>query len=359
MVLNKATWLVKHGYEVEIVTTDQCGRPTFYEFPKEIKLYDLCINYSADQGKNIVTHIISFLKKRSLHRKRLEAYLMEAKADIVDTLYPGESSFIPSIKDGSKKVIELHQSKFFHRQYANKGLKGIIDRLREIMDVRMVSKFDRFVVLTEEDRTYWGELKNIETIPNAARQASGSKSDCSEKRVIAVGRLDYQKSFDRLIQAWKLVCDSREDWVLDIYGQGEWKDMLQEMIDSMRISERCHLRGTTNSIDEEYAKSSMLVMSSHYEGLPMVMIEAMTCGLPCVSFDFKCGPKDIIEDGVNGLIVSDGDIQGLADAMMRLMDDNHLRRTMSAEAGKVIDKYNEEAVMEKWTKLYSMLTDKN
>lgn len=355
VVLNKARWLSEHGWEIMIVTTDQRGRPTFYSFPDAIKLVDLDINYSEDKEKNVFAQTLSFLKKRRLHKKRLTELLMKEKADIVDTLYPGESSFIPSIKDGSKKVIELHQNKYFHRQYANKGLKGMIDRIRELMDVRMVKKFDSFVVLTEEDRGYWENLGNMEVIPNAAIVPEGFVSDCSAKRVIAVGRLDFQKSFDRLIDAWKIVCDNGIDWSLDIYGQGEWKEMLQSKIDAYGIGDSCHLRGTTTNIWQEYASSSMLVMSSHYEGLPMVMIEAMACGLPAVSFDFKCGPKDVIDNGVNGLIVKDGDIKGLAEAIISLTRDRELLTLMSERAREVKEKYSEEKIMEKWSELYSKL----
>lgn len=355
VVLNKTTWLCSHGYDVTIFTTDQKGRPPFYEFPSGVKVFDLGINYSDDVRRNIFQQIVNYLCKRRLHKKRLSQFLMENHFDVVDTLYPGESSFIPSIKDGSKKVIELHQSKYFHRQYANKGLKGLIDRIREIMDVRMVKSFDKFVVLSEEDKGYWGNLDNITVIPNAAIVPEGFFSDVSSKRVIAVGRLDFQKSFDRLIDAWKLVCEKSEDWVLDIYGQGEWKASLQKRIDSYGIADRCHLCGTTTSIWNEYANSSMLVMSSHYEGLPMVMIESMACGLPSVSFDFKCGPKDIISHGKNGLIVHDGDIQGLADAILRLINDPESRRQMSEEAVKIREKYSEESVMAKWVSLYNSL----
>ncbi len=352
VVLNKATWLVNHGWEVEILTTDQCGRPTFYEFPKEIKLIDLGINYTEDKGKNLFAHTFSFLKKRRLHKQRLTSYLKEAKADIVDTLYPGESSFIPGIKDGSKKVIELHQGRYFHRQYANKGIKGIIDRLREWADVRMVSKFDKFVVLTEEDKADWGDLPKMEVIPNAAIVPEGFISKCTAKRVIAVGRLDYQKSFDRLIKAWKIVCEKNSDWVLDIYGQGEWKGKLQTMINDANLGSRCHLMGTTDNIWKEYASSSIFVMSSHYEGLPMVMIEAMSCGLPAVSFDFKCGPHDIIESKKNGLIVPEGDIVGLADALVALMKDEARRKAMGSAATEVVEKYSKDKVMDKWLSCY-------
>lgn len=355
VVLNKATWLDAHGYEVCIVTTDQNGRPTFYDFPKSIRIVDLDINYSADKGKNIFAHIVSYLKKKRLHEKRLKELLMIEKADIVDTLYPGESSFIPSIKDGSKKVIELHQSRFFHRQYANKGLKGLIDRWREKQDMGMVSRFDKFVVLTEEDKGFWGILPNISVIPNAAIVPDEYLCNVNTKRVIAVGRLDYQKSFDRLIQVWELVCQRIKDFVLDIYGQGEWQDMLQQMIEERGLSERCHLRGTTNNIWKEYAESDMIVMTSHYEGLPMVMIEAMACGLPAVSFDFKCGPRDVIEQGVNGYYVKDGDIAGMAEIMVKVMEEDELRCSLSKEARKVREKYSEERIMKMWVKLFEDL----
>lgn len=194
-------------------------------------------------------------------------------------------------------------------------------------------------------------------IPNAAMLVGNKYSDVTEKRVIAVGRLDYQKGFDRLIKAWKMVQRSGRfnDWKLDIFGQGEWKDMLNSMINDYGIAGTASIYAPTKQIGDEYAKSSMLVMSSNYEGFPMVMIEAMACGLPVVSFDFKCGPKDIIDDGKNGIIVHDGDIEGLANAMMKLMDNLTLRRTMSENAKKVVDTYSEENVMKQWLDLFASL----
>ena len=252
--------------------------------------------------------------------------------------------------------MEMHQSKLFHHQYNRGGLMGLADKYRARTDEKLVRRFDRFVVLTEEDRQMWGEMPGIRVIPNAATGMNAS-SDVSAKRMIAVGRLDYQKSFDRLIEAWTLVQRSGKygDWRLDIFGQGEWQEMLQEMIDKAAIGDTIKLNKPTKTIGEEYARSSALVMSSHYEGLPMVMIEAMSCGLPVVSFDFKCGPKDIIDDGENGMIVKDGDIEGLAKAMMTIMEDAALRKHMSENARKIIEKYSEERVMGQWIKLYEDL----
>ena len=353
VLFNKVSYLVeKKGWDVTVVTTDQHGRQSFYPFPEGVKMIDLGVNYSEDNGTPFLKKLLGFLKRRRLHEKRFKALLEQIRPDVVDCFYPGECSFVPGLKDGSKKVMELHQSKLFHHQYNRTGLMGLADKVRARMDERLVMKFDRFVVLTEEDSKMWGEMPNIRVIPNAANFIAQKYSDCSEKRVIAVGRLDYQKSFDRLILVWEKVHEMMPDWRLDIFGQGEWKEMLQGMIDERGLQDCVKLNGPTKDIGKEYAESSMLVMSSHYEGFPMVMIEAMACGLPALCFDFKCGPRDIIRPGENGLIVPDGDIDGLAEAMIRLMKDEELRKRMGENAKRVVETYSEERVMAKWLQLY-------
>lgn len=358
VLVNKVTWLVRElGWEILVVTTDQKGRPTFYPFPKEVRMIDLGINYSDDNDFSPCRKIAGYLRRRRRHRRALTNLLLRERADVVVSLFPSESSFIPSIQDGSKKVLELHYCKFFRLQYGRKGILGLIDRWRTWKDDFLVRRFDKFVVLTHEDRNYWGRLPNIEVIPNAAKNMSGHFSDVSAYRVIAVGRLDYQKGFDRLIQAWSLVqADGRfADWQLDIFGQGEWKDMLQQMIYEEGLQANVHINPPTKDIASEYVRSSLLVMSSHYEGFPMVMIEAMACGLSVVSFDYKCGPRDIIRHGENGLLVKDGDIRGLAEAMMMVMGDDAYRKRLSGAALNVVSTYSEEAVMGQWTRLFASL----
>lgn len=361
VLLNKVTYLSQLlGWEVAVVTTDQHQRPPFYPFPEKVRMTDLDINYSEDNEKGAWKKITGYLRKRKEHKRKLTALLLKEKPDIVVSLYPSESSFIPDIKDGSRKVLELHYCKFFRLQYGRKGLLGWIDKLRTRQDEQIVRRFDKFVVLTNEDRGYWGDLPNIEVIPNAAMHVSDAYSDVMNKRVIAVGRLDYQKGFDRLIQAWELVQHTGKftDWKLDIYGQGEWQEMLQQMIDKAELQNTVCLNRPTKQIGEEYVKSDMLVMSSNYEGFPMVMIEAMACGLPVVSFDYKCGPKDIIQTGINGLLVPNGDIQALADAMMKVMEDEAYRKMLSQNARKVVDTYSEQAVMSQWIRLFTSITAK-
>lgn len=361
VLVNKVTYLVERlHWDVSIVTTDQKGRPSFYPLPAGVRVTDLGINYSDDNVKSVTGKILGYLQKRRRHKRLLTSLLEREKPDIVVSLYPSESSFIPDIKDGSKKVLELHFCKYFRLQYGRKGLLGMIDKWRTHQDERIVRKFDKFVVLTNEDKEYWGNLHNIEVIPNAAMNIGGHFSDVTNHRVIAVGRLDYQKGFDRLIQAWEYINKSGlySDWRLDIFGQGEWKEMLQEMVQAKNLSVSVHLNSTVKTIGEEYVNSSLLVMSSNYEGFPMVMIESMAIGLPVVAFDFKCGPRDIISDGENGLLVHNGDIPGLAVAMMKLMGDYELRRRMSVKARQVVDTYSEKAVMDKWVRLFTSLAVK-
>lgn len=361
VLLNKVTYLsTLPEWEVSVVTTDQHQRPSFYPFPEKVRMTDLEINYSEDNEKGAWKKITGYLRKRKEHKRKLTALLLKEKPDIVVSLYPSESSFIPDIKDGSKKVLELHFNKFFRIQYGRKGIIGLIDRWRTRQDERIVRRFDKFVVLTNEDKGYWGDLPNIEVIPNAAIHVSKNYSEVKNKRVIAVGRLDYQKGFDRLIQAWKLVQYTGQftDWKLDIFGQGEWREMLQQMIDEQGLQNTAKINPPTNAILNEYVHSSLLVMSSNYEGFGMVLVEAMSCGVPVISFDCKCGPKDIIQTGINGLLVPNGDIQALADAMMKVMEDEAYRKMLSQNARKVVDTYSEQAVMSQWIRLFTSITAK-
>lgn len=359
VLLNKVQWIKKNtDWEVAVVTTDQQGRKPFYEFPKGVRITDLGINYSHDNSLSPLKKISSYLRKRRLHQKRLTDLLMQERPDITVSLFPSESGFIPDIKDGSRKVLEFHYSKNFRLQYARKGVLGAADRWRTRADERLMRKFDRFVVLTHEDAEDWAGFDNLSVIPNAAMRLSDRWSDCSAKRVIAVGRLDYQKGFDRLIDAWSLVMRKHpelRDWRLDIFGQGEWREMLERKIADAGLGANAAVNAPTSNIAGEYCGSSLLVMSSNYEGFPMVMIEGMGAGLPVVSFDFKCGPRDIIEDGVNGLLVGNGDVEGLAEAMAKVMADDDMRRRMGLEARKVTERFSEEAVMKMWMDLFEGL----
>ena len=357
VLLNKVRWIRENTpWQVIIVTTDQEGRKPFYDFPEGVRIVDLGINYSRGNSLSPFGKITDYFHRRKLHRRRLTDFLMEERPDLTITLYPSEASFVPDIKDGSKKILEFHYSKNFRLQYNRKGLLGLADKWRTKADEKLVRRFDRFVVLTNQDARDWGDIPNMSVIPNAAIPLSSEHSDCLSRRVIAVGRLDYQKGFDRLIKAWKLVFDKGlTDWHLDIFGQGEWKDYLNGIIQENNLGNCVTVNAPVSDIAAQYTSSSLLAMSSNYEGFPMVMIEAMSCGLPVVTFDYKCGPRDIITPEVNGLIVPNGDIQAFADALVRIMKDTEMRSRMGREALRVTERYSLETVMKSWNNLFEKL----
>lgn len=357
VLLNKVRWIRENTpWQVIIVTTDQEGRKPFYDFPEGVRIVDLGINYSRGNSLSPFGKITDYFHRRKLHRRRLSDFLMQERPDLTITLYPSEASFVPDIKDGSKKILEFHYSKNFRLQYNRQGLLGLADKWRTCADEKLVRRFDRFVVLTNQDARDWGDIPNMSVIPNAAIPLSSEHSDCLSRRVIAVGRLDYQKGFDRLIKAWRLVMDKGlTDWHLDIFGQGEWKDYLNNIIHENNLGNCVTVNAPVSDIAAQYTSSSLLAMSSNYEGFPMVMIEAMSCGLPVVTFDYKCGPRDIITPEVNGLIVPNGDIQAFADALVRVMTHTEMRRDMGRAALAVTERYSLETVMKSWNNLFEKL----
>jgi glycosyltransferase involved in cell wall biosynthesis len=357
VLANKANYLANLGHKVFIITSDQQGRNPFFALQTTIRSEDLDINYTDNNGKNLINKLLYYPGKIRRHKKRLTGVLMRLKADIVISMFCNDVSFITKIPDGSKKVLEIHFSKFKRLQYGRKGLWRLADRIRNKMDERIVRKFDRFVVLTHEDKSYWGDLPNMEVIANAKNEWGHHTALLATKQVIAVGRFTYQKGYDRLIEAWRLVHERFPEWKLNIIGDGELRNDMQRQIDSYRLEEVIELKMSASDILSEYIDASLLVLSSHYEGLPMVLLEAMSVGLPIVAFECKCGPKDLITNGVEGFLVSEGDVEGLAKQMMCLMADAQLRRNMGQAAQAKSEQYSEPVIMAKWLKLFDNLLE--
>jgi len=176
------------------------------------------------------------------------------------------------------------------------------------------------------------------------------------KTVVAAGRLFPQKGFDLLIPAFAEVAREFPDWRLHIYGTGPKRDRLRRLIDELGVRDNVRLMGRTDRLDEKLADASLFVLSSRFEGLPMVMLEAMTHALPVVSFDCPTGPADVIVHGENGLLVPPGDVAGLAQAMITLIRDRELRVAMGKAALRTVAGYGPEAVAPRWHELFTELT---
>ncbi|WP_342229295.1 glycosyltransferase, partial [Yersinia enterocolitica] len=171
------------------------------------------------------------------------------------------------------------------------------------------------------------------------------------KRIISIGRLTEQKGFDLLIEAWEKIESTLKDWRLDIIGEGHLHDELDLMINNKKL-QNIHLIGFSDDIKSEYLDSSFLVMSSRYEGLGMVLIEALACGLPCISFNCPSGPSTIINNSVNGYLVNSLDTDALASKILELATDFDKLNVLASNAKESIRQYQEEEVIKKWSVLF-------
>jgi len=358
VLANKANYLASKGHELVIITTDQQGRLPNFPLHPDIRQIDLGINYTEDLGRNLVKKIISYRVKQRRHLKKLAGILMELHADIVVSMFDHDATFLYQINCGSKKVLEIHFSRFKRLQYGTKGLIGLINRFRMAQDLSVAKKYDSFVVLTKEDMSYWSGLRNISVIPNAHSFYPLQPAELVSRHAVAVGRFDHQKGFDDLIRIWADVVKKFPDWKLDIYGNGPLENELQAQIRETGLAGHVFLHAPVKDIMSVYLNSSVILMTSRYEGLPMALLEAQACGLPMVSMACKCGPSDIIEKNKNGFLIEEGNLSDFANKVCLLLQDQVLRKAMGKKAREMSLKFAESSVMDQWIHLFKSLNQK-
>lgn len=351
IVLGKANYLAEYGYDVSIITTEQRERGNFFYLSKKVKRIDFNINYSSTNGR-FFKKVLLYPLKQYRHKRLLVKFLNENPQDIVISTFGNEVGFINDLKDGSKKIGEIHFSRFFRSQYNRKGFFGLIDKYRQSRDLEKAKAFDKFVVLTEEDRLYWKGLTNIVVIPNFSLFSNHSAL-LDNKRAIAVGRLCYQKGYERMIKAWSEIVRYYPDWHLDIYGGGEYREKLVKIINDLGLKDNISIFPPVLNIEKEYLNSSIYLMTSRYEGLPMVLIEAMMHGLPAVVMDCKCGPRDIVVNGTTGFLVKEGDITDFVNKTILLIESKEQRKLMGVSAKERSFKlYLPDRIMPMWIRLF-------
>ncbi len=351
----KANYLADQlGYDVSIIITDDKDTDPYFPLSDKIHVIQLDVNIDNLWKYPIWKRLYLYRNKMGLYKNRLEECLNQLRPDITISLLRREINFLCDIKDGSAKVGEIHFGRYKYRE-ANFGFlpyfvnQWITNQWMAQLD-KKVKQLDRFIVLTHEDATYWKGLSNLTVIPNPITIEQGAVSNCTSQQVIAVGRYTYQKGFDLLIPAWKIIHEKHPDWTLNIYGGGNKED-LHPMVESMGISDSLKLNGPNSHIRERYLESSIFVLSSRFEGLPLVLMEAMSCGLPPVSFTCPCGPRDIIHDGEDGILCENGNIKQLAAGICRLIEDENLRKEMGQKAAQSIQHYSLDNIMHQWDDL--------
>lgn len=345
------------GYEIFIILTDGKDKKPFYHLSNKIHIIQLGINFEELWNLSFFKKILVYLKKQRKYKKALTMALFKIKPDITITLLRREINFITDIKDGSIKIGEIHVNKENYRNFENENnnfLKYLFSKIWMKDLARHLKHLDKLVTLTEEDKKKWDELKNVICIPNPLTYIPSKFSSLENKKAIAVGRYVPSKGFDLLLEAWKSVIIKHPDWTLNIYGTGNRQEYIK-LSKYWGISDHCNINGAVENINDKYQESSILILSSKFEGFGMVLIEAMACGVPCVSFACPSGPKEIINDGINGLLVENGNVKQLADKICTLIENAEMRKRLGYNAHNNVYKYEMKNIAKNWVELFNSI----
>lgn len=363
VVVEKANYFVSHGYRVTLVTETQMGRELSFPLDDKVRHIDMGIDFNRQYAYHGIRRLLAYLNMQCQYKKKLEATLLAERPDIVISVMGRSMDFITNIADGSVKIGEAHSVKANVRSLNVMERKGIFHRfLAQIIRWHVshkVSQLDAMVLLTQQDADSWTEAKRTYVIPNAVPQFPPRCSTLDNKQVLMVARYNDAKGYDYMVEAWQKVHDRHPDWTLNVYGSGELHDDVIKWIQQRHLSNSMVLHEPVDNIIEQYLDSSIVVMSSRYEAFPMVLLEAMSCGVPCVSFDSPYGPRNIIRDGEDGLLVEYLNPQALADGICRLIEDDSLRKQFGCQARLNIQRFSQSAVMQQWMDMFDTLIKQN
>lgn len=353
------------GHEVIIITSSQKCRNNYYDFSSKIKFYDLGINYDDLICMSLFKKVFYTYKKKIRHKNKLQSLLYELKADIVVSMFTHEMSFLCGFNDGSKKILELHFSKnfrYYNDIYNNANyIKRLISSFLDYRDRKKISKYDKFIVLSEEDKEDWGLVENIQVIYNPMPFFPKKISDLESKQILAVGRLCKQKGFDVLIDIWNNIVKEKKDkgYYISIYGTGPEKEYLENKINNLGLSNKVFIKEPIKNIESVYYNSSIFCFPSRYEGFGMALAEAMSCGIASISFSCPCGPSDIIVNESNGILVDCFDKNKFQEKLLDLIEHPSKRKLLGMKAKESMEeKFAITKIMNEWNNLFYTIIEK-
>ena len=360
VALAKADALARiDGNEVWVVTTERPQGKPIFPVSDKVHFVNLTVNYYDDDWKSRFHRLKGIIIQRGKHRKQMRLLLQAISPDIVIATGTSEKSFLPRLRAGRQTAFirEIHFSKYYRRYAAQSHFDLIAARLSEWIDYGInLPRYNRVVILTEEDKkSNWASNDKVIVIPDPVIGKPLAISQLSEPEVVAAGRLVEQKNFASLLRAWRKVHASYPRWSLSIYGEGSLRQSLQAQIEHDGLSDSVRLMGYADDLMPHLARASIFAFSSVYEGFGMVLVEAMKCGLPVVSYRCPCGPQDIISDGRDGFLVPVGDEQMLADRICELAGNEGLRKSMGAAAQEKAGCYAMDLIIARWIALFSQL----
>jgi glycosyltransferase involved in cell wall biosynthesis len=366
--LNLAEYLAERGYDVELISGVRDRDTSFFgDFPAGVRVTVLDDRRECARPRRAAARLL-----RRVLRSRSSLFMPGVdRASAGFSLWTdialvrrlrGRSGFLLCTRPGINIMA------------ARLGVPGLTTIGLEQMNLsshprgvrraikRRYPSLDALVVLTDADMHAYnahlgGNAPPLRRIPNTVRPLPGAKADLASRTIYAAGRFRYQKGFDLLIPAFATVAARHPDWRLRLRGTGRLRERLETLIDDHGLDGVVTLEGPAEDIGADMAKASLFVLSSRFEGFPLILIEAMSKGMGVVSFDCPTGPSDIVEDHRNGLLVPRADVDALAAAMLEMIEDEPLRRRCAAAAVESAQRYTLEAIGPKWLELLQTLRE--
>ena len=350
ILVDKMNYLAsEYGYDVYMLTTGQGKHPIPYLLNPLVHLEDLDIRMHQQYQYHGLKRLFVHWKLTRLFKQRLADRIKKIQPDVIACTTSSylEIDLLTKIKGNIPLVIESHS--ICQRILGQKGLRN---KFVDYIYRRGFSKAQALVALTEGDALDWHQIHpNVKVIPNMVHLNDGPLSSLKNKRVIWVGRLDYQKRPMEIIKIWQKVYPMFPDWHLNIYGEGEQLQEIENVINSLNMN--IHIHQPTDRIFDAYRESSVLASTSLFEPFGLVIPEAMSCGLPVVAYNCPFGPSSILSDGNDGFLIQNNDQQAYADRLCQLMSDGALRSQMGKAASITSRRYEAKQIMPQWKTLFS------
>lgn len=332
----KANYFVEHfGYEIHVLSQNEEDVSPLYEFDSEIVFHNMILK------GNIFKFFNSF-------QKQINQKITEIIPDVILLADNGLKAFVfPFIVKTKVPILfECHGSKFIEEEVQKTNLIfKSIQKLKYRFKDFGAGKFTKTVALSDESLKEWN-VENGVVIPNPSWIKSKKHSDLKNKKVIAIARNSYEKGLDRLLLIWKIIEEKYPDWTLDIYTDDV--DSLEQEAIKLEIESGINYLHFVKNIQKKYLKASICVMTSRTEGFPMVLLEAMASGLPCIAYDCPTGPRAIITNAENGFLIPDNNIEMYVEKLSFLIENEEVRVKFGLDAKETSEQYSVKKIMEQW-----------